>query len=86
VKDLQQIVFDEIKKIPFGGTSSYKDIAEVTGARGKERLIGKILSQNKYPIAIPCHRVIRKNGEICGYKLGREFKKILLDWEKKITS
>ncbi len=85
-KNLQKILFDEVKKIPLGATLSYKDLAKALKIKGRERLIGKILSQNKFLISIPCHRIIKNNGKAGGYKLGTEFKKYLLDWEKRIIS
>ncbi|MCL5408516.1 MAG: MGMT family protein [Candidatus Omnitrophica bacterium] len=84
--NLQKIIFNEVKKLPFGSTLSYKNLAEKLNIRRKERLVGKILSQNKYLIAIPCHRIIKNNGKTGNYKLGAEFKKYLLDWEKRIIS
>jgi O-6-methylguanine DNA methyltransferase len=85
-KNFKKIIFAKVREIPLGTTLSCKDLAEILKIKGKERYIGKILSQNKYLITIPCHRIIKNNGEPGGYKLGAEFKKFLLNWEKNIIS
>jgi O-6-methylguanine DNA methyltransferase len=77
-------IMQEVCKIQFGRTVSYSELAEKAGFKRKERYISKFLKENLYLIAVPCHRVIRKNGEYGDYILGRDFKKYLLEWEKSI--
>lgn len=62
---LKQKVFQEVCKIPKGKTKTYKEIAKKL--KTNPRVVAKILSQNIYPIKIPCHRVIKNNGKIGGY-------------------
>ncbi|HXK45421.1 MAG TPA: MGMT family protein [bacterium] len=76
-------VFAQVNRIKFGNTSTYKHIAiKCNGI--SPRTVGKILGQNKNLIAIPCHRIICSSGDPGGYKLGREFKKFVLEWERNI--
>ena len=80
-------VWNEIKKIPYGYTKSYEDVAlELTGGDLKEahkltRAVGHACSQNPVPIIVPCHRVIGKDGKLVGFKDGVEFKDFLLTHE-----
>lgn len=77
-------IMQVISEIPFGETISYSQLAERVGMKRKTRYIASFLKQNPYPIAIPCHRVIRKNGDYGNYLLGRDFKRYLIEWEKEI--
>ena len=77
-KNLWQILL----KIPIGETKSYSEISKEIGMEKQTRYIATLLKENPYPISIPCHRVIYKNGKIGNYKLGKDFKKFLLEWEK----
>ena len=85
--DFSRSVWDCIKKIPYGYTISYEDIAlELTGGNRKKaanltRAVGHACSANPVPLIVPCHRVIGKNGMLVGYKDGVEFKDFLLTHE-----
>lgn len=80
--DFQKKVWKELLKIPYGQTTSYKDIAEKIGNPKACRAIGLANNKNPIPIFIPCHRVIGKNGSLRGYAGGLELKKALLNIEK----
>jgi len=73
-------------QIPFGQTRSYGWVAEEVGRSGAARAIGQALKQNPLPIIIPCHRVVRSNGKIGGYRWGKELKKRLLEYEKALCT
>ena len=79
---IQKKVWNELKKIKFGKTKSYGAIAKKY--KLSPRQVGKICSQNKIPLAIPCHRVIRSDGSIGGFSAqgGISLKKKLLEFEK----
>ena len=64
-------------QIPKGKVTTYKEIALALGGAGYSRAVGNALNGNKKPVVIPCHRVIRSNGDIGGYAGGTE-KKIRL--------
>ncbi len=72
-------VFEVVKKIPKGRITTYKLIGEFLGIH--PRAVGRILHFNKNPIIIPCHRVVKSNGDIGGYIYGVEKKKELLKKE-----
>ncbi|UAC49971.1 methylated-DNA--[protein]-cysteine S-methyltransferase [Bacillus aquiflavi] len=60
-------VWDAFLKIPFGETKSYQEIAESIGRPKALRAVGQANKANKFPIIIPCHRVIGKNKSLTGY-------------------
>ena len=75
-------VWREILKIPKGETKSYKEIAAAIGNPKSSRAVANACGKNPYPVEIPCHRVIRSNGEIGGYSAGgSKVKRILLSKE-----
>ena len=82
-----QLVWLECLKVKPGFTVSYGEIAKRIGRPMSSRAVGNALKHNPYPITIPCHRVIRKNGSIGGYsaKGGVRKKKIILKKEQLIN-
>jgi methylated-DNA-[protein]-cysteine S-methyltransferase len=74
-------VYDLVAQIPEGKVTTYGDIARALGHPRASRVIGRILNKNPNPIVIPCHRVIKSNGNIGGYAFGKERKKDLLKKE-----
>lgn len=74
-------VWMELKKIPYGSTRSYKDIAEKINHKNAYRAVGTANGKNPICIIIPCHRVIAADGSIGGYTGGIHIKKKLLQLE-----
>jgi methylated-DNA-[protein]-cysteine S-methyltransferase len=68
-------------KIPRGWVSTYGRIARSLGVPNGARAVGRALSQNPFPIIIPCHRAIRSNGELGGFRGGLDMKRALLELE-----
>ena len=79
---IQRKIWKELKKIKFGETKTYGEIAKKY--KLSPRHIGKICGQNKIVLAIPCHRVIRSDGKLGGFsgQGGIRLKKRLLDFEQ----
>lgn len=77
----QQAVWNELCKIPYGKTVTYKDIAKAVGKPKAARAVGNANHNNPIIIVIPCHRVIGSNGSLAGYAYGMEVKQKLLDIE-----
>lgn len=80
----QKTVWQALKKIPYGQTKTYKEVAEEIGRSQAARPVGGACNKNKILILIPCHRVIGSNGSLTGYRPGIYYKKKLLDLEKNI--
>ena len=76
-----QKVLNEVMKIPYGEFRTYKEIATKTGNPNAYRAAGTANARNAIPIIIPCHRVLRNNGDIGGYGGGLKIKKYLLKME-----
>lgn len=77
----QKKVWTVLNKIPYGKTWSYQDIASKIGDKKAVRAVGSANGKNPFPIIIPCHRVIGKNGTLTGYSGGLKNKKLLLNLE-----
>jgi O-6-methylguanine DNA methyltransferase len=76
-----QKVLDAVKKIPFGKTISYSDVAERAGNIKAARAAGSANANNPIPIIIPCHRVLASGGRLGGYAGGLKIKNYLLNLE-----
>jgi methylated-DNA-[protein]-cysteine S-methyltransferase len=74
-------VLEELSRVPFGETVSYKDLAERTGHPKASRAVGTAMATNPIPIVVPCHRVLRTGGALGGYGGGLETKVWLLRHE-----
>lgn len=74
-----------VAKIPRGKTMSYKQVATLAGNPNASRAVGSILNKNRDP-GLPCHRVIRSNGQTGGYAFGQKLKHQILTNEKAIQS
>lgn len=77
----QKQVFDLLLKVPRGTTVCYSELAERLGRPTAARAVARALASNPYPLLIPCHRVIGKNGKLCGFREGLDVKQVLLDYE-----
>ncbi len=79
----QMRVWDVLRKIPYGETVSYSDIAEKIGNKNAVRAVATACASNRVALVIPCHRVVGKSGDLSGYRWGVERKKAILDREKQ---
>jgi len=77
----QQRVWQALREIPAGETASYADIAARLGAPKAVRAVAGACAANDIAVAIPCHRVVRNDGALSGYRWGVERKQALLDRE-----
>jgi AraC family transcriptional regulator of adaptative response/methylated-DNA-[protein]-cysteine methyltransferase len=79
----QTLAWKRLLDIPYGQTISYDEQATSIGKTGAQRAIGRANGDNRIAIVIPCHRVVRSDGELCGYGGGLWRKRFLLDLERK---
>jgi len=77
----QQRVWQALRKIPAGSTVSYSTIAQRIGAPKSVRAVAQACAANAIALAIPCHRVVRQDGALSGYRWGVERKRALLERE-----
>ena len=81
----QQRVWQALREIPIGETASYADIAERIGQPRAVRAVAQACASNSLAVAIPCHRVVRTDGALSGYRWGVERKVQLLARERAAT-
>ena len=77
----QRRVWKALCEIPVGSTATYSDIARRLGAPKEAYLVGEACAANPIAVAIPCHRVVRKDGTLAGYRWGFKRKRALLQRE-----
>ncbi len=77
----QRRVWQALREIPAGSTRSYAEVAKTIGAPKAIRAVAQACSSNEIAVAIPCHRVVRTDGALSGYRWGVERKRVLLDRE-----
>jgi len=68
-------------KFPPGMVTTYGELAKAVGLKNGQRVIGRIMNKNPYPVIVPCHRVIKSDGKIGGYALGEKIKTNMLSKE-----
>ena len=80
----QRQVWEQLRAIPYGETVSYGDVAKALGKPGAVRAVGRACATNPVALVIPCHRVVREDKSLGGYRWGLERKKRLLDHERRL--
>lgn len=86
--DFQTRVVAELRNVGYGETLSYAELASRAGSPKAARAVGSVMSQNRVPLIIPCHRVVGAGGHLGGFSAPRgiALKKQLLDMEAKLPS
>jgi methylated-DNA-[protein]-cysteine S-methyltransferase len=84
--EFQKRVWNELAKIPYGETKSYKQIAQALKDANASRAVGTANGRNPVSIIVPCHRVIAASGKLAGYAGGVEVKKKLLKIEGLVVA
>jgi AraC family transcriptional regulator of adaptative response/methylated-DNA-[protein]-cysteine methyltransferase len=79
----QQRVWKALARIPAGKTLSYSELAKQVGMPSAVRAVASACAANKLAVAIPCHRVLRNDGALSGYRWGVDRKRALLDREAR---
>lgn len=80
--EFQVAAWNQLLRIPYGQTISYEQQAAAMDRHGAQRAVGRANGDNRIAIIVPCHRVVRSNGDLCGYGGGLWRKKFLLDLER----
>jgi AraC family transcriptional regulator of adaptative response/methylated-DNA-[protein]-cysteine methyltransferase len=79
----QRRVWAYLQSIPFGATRSYGQVAKAIGQPTASRAVARACATNPVAVAIPCHRIVRENGDMGGYRWGVDRKKTLLEMEQE---
>ena len=84
--DFQLRVWDEVRRIPYGATRTYGEVARSLGDAALARAVGAANGANPLAIVVPCHRVIGADGSLVGYGGGLRIKRALLDLEAGVVA
>jgi methylated-DNA-[protein]-cysteine S-methyltransferase len=79
--NLEQKIYKKLLEVPKGQITTYGELAKAVGLKNGQRIVGKIMNKNPYPVIIPCHRVVMSTGKIGGYAYGEHVKIKLLNDE-----
>jgi len=79
--NLDQKVYKKLLEVPEGMITTYGDLAKSVGLKNGQRMIGRIMNKNAFPVIIPCHRVIKSDGKVGGYAYGEDVKINMLSKE-----
>ncbi|MFW6192474.1 MAG: methylated-DNA--[protein]-cysteine S-methyltransferase, partial [Gemmatimonadota bacterium] len=79
----QQEVLEAISRVPFGERVTYGELARRIDRPKASRAVGNALGRNPVPIIVPCHRVVRSDGDLGGYTAGTGYKEQLLELESR---
>jgi AraC family transcriptional regulator of adaptative response/methylated-DNA-[protein]-cysteine methyltransferase len=76
-------VWEELRRIPLGSTRSYQEIARAIGKPNAVRAVARACASNRLALVVPCHRVIREDKSLSGYRWGIERKRKILEYESE---
>lgn len=79
--NLEHKVYKKLLEVPKGKVTTYGELAKAVGLKNGQRVIGRIMNKNPYPVVVPCHRVILSDGKIGGYAWGEKVKTKMLSQE-----
>ncbi len=79
----QRRVWEELRKIPYGATKTYTEVARAIGRPAAIRAVARACATNPVSVVVPCHRVVRQDGNLAGYRWGIDRKRELLEREGK---
>ncbi len=79
--NLEQKIYKKLLEVPKGQITTYGELAKAVGLKNGQRIVGKIMNKNPYPVIVPCHRVVMSTGKIGGYAFGENVKTKLLNDE-----
>jgi len=78
---LEEKVYKKLLEVPPGMVTTYGELSKAVGIKNGQRVIGRIMNKNPYPVIVPCHRVIKSDGKIGGYAWGEKIKISMLSKE-----
>ena len=79
--NLDEKIYKKLLQVPKGQITTYGELAKAVGLKNGQRVVGKVMNKNSYPVIIPCHRVVMSTGKIGGYAFGKNIKINMLNDE-----
>ena len=74
-------IYKKLLQVPFGKITTYGELSRAIGLKNGQRVIGRVMKNNPFPVIVPCHRVVKSNREIGGYAFGVDIKRNMLTKE-----
>ncbi|MDC0194191.1 MGMT family protein [Candidatus Nitrosopelagicus sp.] len=71
-------IYKKLLQVPPGKITTYGELSRAIGLHNGQRLIGRIMKNNPFPVIVPCHRVVKSDGKVGGYAFGQNIKKNML--------
>ena len=78
---IEEKIYYKLLQVPEGNVTTYGDLAKAINLKNGQRVVGKIMKNNPFPVIVPCHRVVKSDGTVGGYAYGTERKKHMLSKE-----
>ena len=78
---IEERIYKKLLQVPYGKITTYGELSRSVGLKNGQRIVGQIMKKNPFPVIIPCHRVVKSNGDIGGYAFGINVKKTMLSKE-----
>ena len=78
---IEERIYKKLLQVPYGKITTYGELSRSVGLKNGQRVVGQIMKKNPFPVIIPCHRVVKSNGDIGGYAFGVNIKKNMLSKE-----
>jgi methylated-DNA-[protein]-cysteine S-methyltransferase len=79
--NLDEKIYKKLLQVLKGQITTYGELAKAVGLKNGQRVVGKVMNKNPYPVIIPCHRVVMSTGKIGGYAFGKNIKTNMLNDE-----
>ena len=74
----EEKIYKKLLKVPSGYVTTYGELAKAINLKNGQRVVGRIMKNNPFPVIVPCHRVVKSDGTFGGYSYGTERKKHML--------
>ena len=78
---IEKKIYKKLLQVPSGKITTYGELSRAIGLKNGQRVIGRVMKNNPFPVIVPCHRVVKSNREIGGYAFGVDIKRNMLTKE-----
>ena len=78
---IEKKIYKKLLQVPSGKITTYGELSRAIGLKNGQRVIGRVMKNNPFPVIVPCHRVVKSNREIGGYAFGVNIKRNMLTKE-----
>ena len=78
---IEKKIYKKLLQVPSGKITTYGELSQAIGLKNGQRVIGRVMKNNPFPVIVPCHRVVKSNREVGGYAFGVNIKRNMLTKE-----